>query len=219
MFATVQPGSFTTVQHGEYTLTYIRVSSAVASVPCGAYFVPSCLSTEQRRKLLGRLDQRGPVVQLLFTEVNPRDLSSFLTRVGVSNATCANVARACKAGGSVTVPLLTKLALDRVKEGLPWPQAFPIPPPGIQIPPLAAPVAAPAPHVAPAVGVRDLPAPAPHLCQTFGCHYGRALTAPGQLGRTGDAPGMGFSMVAGWVASQPMTTSHRRTVAAAGLLP
>ena len=143
-------GSFTTVQHGEYTLTYIHVPSSFKSVLPGTYFVPGALAAEQRRKLLGRLDARGAHVTALIVGVEPRDLAEFLGRVGAPPVVCVNVARAYRVGKDNKAPLLTKFALGRVREGLPWPVGFPeiqIPPP--PPPPPPAPVAAPAP-----VGVR-----------------------------------------------------------------
>jgi hypothetical protein len=146
MFEGDSTGSFTTVQHGEYSLTYIHVSRPFKSVLPGTYFVPGALVAAQRYKLLGRLDARGAHVAAFFVEVEPRDLSVFLGRVGASPALCANVARAHQGGKANKVPLLTKFALGRVREGLPWPVGFP----EIQIPP-PAPVAGAA---AATVGVR-----------------------------------------------------------------
>jgi hypothetical protein len=147
MFEGDSTGSFTTVQHGEYSLMYIHLPRPFKSILPGTYFVPATLTVEQRRKLLGRLEERGAHVAAFFVKVKPSDLSLFLGTVGVSLAVCTNVARAHQGGKDSKVPLLTKFALGRVREALPWPVGFPeiqIPPP-----PPPAPVAAPAP-----VGVR-----------------------------------------------------------------
>jgi hypothetical protein len=53
MFGT---GSFTTVQHGKYTPTYIHVTRSFKSVLPGTSFVPGALALGQHRKLLERLD-------------------------------------------------------------------------------------------------------------------------------------------------------------------
>jgi hypothetical protein len=149
MFEGDSTGSFATVQHGEYSLMYIHLPRPFKSILPGTYFVPATLTVEQRRKLLGRLEERGAHAAAFFVKVKPSDLSLFLGTIGVSLAVCTNVARAQTGRTRVTVPLLTKFALGRVREGLPWPVGFPeiqIPPPP---PPPPAPVAAPAP-----VGVR-----------------------------------------------------------------
>jgi hypothetical protein len=163
MFQGGNKGSFTTLQHGEYTLTYIHVPQNFKSIPSGTYCVPSALSVPQRNKLLGRLDRKDELVTRFFVKVLPRDLSQFLATVGAPAGMSANVARANQGIGVPSVPLLTRIALGRVKEGLPWPAGFPalLPPPEIQIlqpPPMAAAPAAPHAALAPAApapGVRN----------------------------------------------------------------
>ena len=163
MFADGSKGSFTTLQHGEYTLTYIHVPQNFKSICLGTYFVPNALPVSQRRKLLGRLDQKRELVTRFFVEVLPQDLTVYLDAVGAPSAVCATVARAIQGEVAPNVPLLTRIALGRVKEGLPWPAGFPalLPPPEIQIlqpPPMAAAPAAPHAALAPAApapGVRN----------------------------------------------------------------
>ena len=162
MFQGGNKGSFTTLQHGENTLTYIHVPRDFKSICSGTYFVPSALPVTQRRKLLGRLDQTS-VLTRFFVEVLPRDLSQFLATVGAPPSVCINITRAHREGHDAKVSLLTRIALGRVKEGLPWPAGFPalLPPPEIQIlqpPPMAAAPAAPHAALAPAApapGVRN----------------------------------------------------------------
>ena len=72
MFADGSKGSFTTLQHGEYTLTYIHVPQNFKSIRLGTYFVPNALPVSQRRKLLGRLDQKRELVTRFFVEVLPQ---------------------------------------------------------------------------------------------------------------------------------------------------